>query len=136
MGRFVVYAVPVNELRQAILRALGDGGTMEMADGVLAFLSVNEVDLIAPVDPFADDDATEDAEPLELAGLAEVSEITGRPKQLIGHWLAGRRSMPENFPRPRWHISAGPVWDKSEVQTWRMLEVEELDPHGDEPTPA
>lgn len=110
-------------LRRDILQALGDGGTMEMADGVLAYIErVTDKMSQLEADPFADDS---DAEPLELAGLAEVAEITGRPKQLIGHWLAERRPMPEGFPKPRWHISAGPVWAKSEVVTWRQLETDE-----------
>jgi hypothetical protein len=101
-----------DEVRQSILRALGDGGTMDMADGVMAYLA-----------PLIDDDEAalrqeQNRRPVELAGLAEAATITGESKQTIGHWLAGRRTPDRPFPIPEWQLSTGPVWDLAVLRKW------------------
>lgn len=120
-----MYGVPVDktQIRRSILQALGDGGTVEMADGVLAYLSplLEDDARTLEADPFADD-----APKIVLAGLAEVAALSSTPKQTIGHWLAGRRVAPVNFPHPRWELATGPVWDMADIRSW-------LGP-GDEPT--
>jgi predicted DNA-binding transcriptional regulator AlpA len=114
-----VYGVHVDtrQIRQSLLRALGDGGTFDMVDGVMAYLS-----------PLIDDDVyllersdAPDPGQLELVGLAEVSAMTGQSKATIGHWLAGRRKSVPEFPAPRWTLECGPIWVKLEVETWCKL---------------
>lgn len=98
--------------RQAVLMALGPGGTTELAERVLVLLEQAAADWQREfIDPYQ--------EP-ELAGLAEVCAELGHSRQTVGHWIAGRRTAPSAtpFPEPLVTLSATPVWDLVAVREW------------------
>lgn len=86
-------------LTRAVLRALGNGGTMEMAQSVVAFIQN-----MAPALRASD-----------LVGLAEVALMTGRSKQTVCNWI-GRGN--QGFPAPVIHLAATKVWDREQVTVW------------------
>jgi predicted DNA-binding transcriptional regulator AlpA len=86
-------------LTRAVLRALGNGGTMEMAQSVVSFIQ-SQVPMVPPTD---------------LVGLAEVALMTGRSKQTVCNWI-GRGN--QGFPEPIKHLAATKVWDREQVTVW------------------
>lgn len=86
-------------LTRQVLLALGNGGTMEMAQSVTAF--------ILGMGPSLRSD--------NLIGLAEVAKLTGRSKQTVCNWI-GRGN--QGFPAPLVHLAATKVWDREQVQVW------------------
>lgn len=91
-----MYPVHMREEVHAMLVALGDGGTVELAERALAHADAYHYPNVT------------------IGGLAEVAEHLGCSKAEIGHWLAGRRPAPEWFVLPTWNIAAGPVWDMTD----------------------
>jgi chromosome partitioning protein len=55
---------------------------------------------------------------MELLGLAEVAELFGVTKQVIGNWKSRR----ENFPAPIAELRSGPVWSKDHLLAWAHSE--------------
>lgn len=86
-------------LTRAVLRALGNGGTMEMAQSVVAFILGMNPSLRAE----------------NIVGLAEVAKMTGRSKQTVCNWI-GRGN--QGFPAPISVLAATKVWDREQVQVW------------------
>lgn len=87
-------------LTRQVLLALGNGGTMEMAQSVTAFIISTKLPAVSPSD---------------LVGLAEVAQMTGRSKQTVCNWI-GRGN--QGFPAPLVHLAATKVWDREQVQVW------------------
>lgn len=85
--------------RHQVLVALGPGGTTELAERVLELLEAQARPAPDPV------------------GLAEVCAELGKSRQVVGHWVAGRRG-PGGFPEPLKHLAATTLWDLSEVRRW------------------
>lgn len=91
--------------RHQVLVALGPGGTTELAERVLVLLESQS--LAVP----------------ELGGLAEVCAELGKSRQVVGHWVAGRRTplpgaVRRPFPEPIKHLAATTLWDLAEVRRW------------------
>lgn len=89
----------VNELRLRVLRALGTGGTTEMADRVLGL--VRELS-VTPLP--------------RLGGLSEYAAAHGHSKSTVGHWLTGRRTPPYPLTPTLAHVAATPLWDMDDVE--------------------
>jgi predicted DNA-binding transcriptional regulator AlpA len=53
-------------------------------------------------------------ETLELVGIAEIAEMAGTRKSAVINW----RKDHENFPKPVVILRAGPIFWKSQVETW------------------
>lgn len=87
-------------LTRQVLLALGNGGTMEMAQSVVAFIVSTKLPAVSPND---------------LVGLAEVAKMTGRSKQTVCNWI-GRGN--QGFPAPLVHLAATKVWDREQVKVW------------------
>jgi len=87
-------------LTRQVLLALGNGGTMEMAQSVVAFIVTSNLPSVAPTD---------------IIGLAEVAKLTGRSKQTVCNWI-GRGN--QGFPAPLTVLAATKVWDKEQVLVW------------------
>ncbi len=100
-------------LTRQVLKALGNGGTMEMATNVVAFLNERRVPAVPPAN---------------LVGLAEVAEMTGRTKQAVCNWI-GRGN--QGFPAPVAHLAATKVWDREQVEVWMQGHPELVRAHGD-----
>jgi predicted DNA-binding transcriptional regulator AlpA len=49
-----------------------------------------------------------------LAGVAEVTEILGVSRARVYQLMEGH----EDFPKPAADLKGGPVWDRTEVETW------------------
>ena len=96
--------------RHQVLVALGPGGTTELAERVLVMLQERDRACMASVETVLGR--------LELAGLAEVCAELGKSRQIVGHWIAGRRG-PGDFPPPLVTLSATPVWALAQVRAWR-----------------
>jgi hypothetical protein len=98
-----------------VLVALGPGGTTELAERVLAMLQDRDKACLESVETVLGR--------LELAGLAEVCAELGKSRQVVGHWIAGRRTplpgaVVHPFPEPVITLSATPVWDLVAVREW------------------
>lgn len=92
-----MYGGHVDDYTRAMLVALGDGGTVELAERAVAF-------------------ARRHRPPLVLGGLHEVCLELGESRQTVGHWLAGRRTPPVPFPEPGWRVKVTPLWDMDELR--------------------
>jgi predicted DNA-binding transcriptional regulator AlpA len=88
-------------LRHRILVALGDGGTMDMADRI--------VDLVGVL-------ATEHLE-RELLGLHEVAELMGVSTNTVS-MRAARPGM--NFPAPIVTLVATRIWSREQIEEWML----------------
>ena len=67
------------------------------------------------------------SKPLDLVGLAEISEWLGVSKQAVTNW----RGRHDNFPAPIAELKSGPVWLRSEVSIWaeaKGMEVASREP--------
>lgn len=99
--------------------ALGDGGTVDMAERVVAYLDGLEADRQAAgvrVEMVVPE--------LEIGGVAEVTRALGVSRQTVGHWLAGRRRPPFPFPEPGWVLDATPVWNMALIRQLTVTEPE------------
>ena len=99
-------------LTRQVLLALGNGGTMEMAQSVTAFILTSNLPAVSPGN---------------LVGLAEVATMTGRSKQTVCNWI-GRGT--QGFPAPFVHLAATKVWDREQVTVWMSGHPELVRPHG------
>ena len=81
-----------------MLDALGDGGTVEMAERAVAHAEAYRLD------------------ESRVGGLSEVCAELGVSRQQVGHWMSGRRPAPAWFPWPTWQVSSGPLWEMSQVR--------------------
>lgn len=94
----------MDQWTRQILVSLGNGGTVEMAERVVAFL-----------------DTTENWRrgiPVEcIAGLAEVADLLGRHKNTVRSWM-GRPELA--CPEPFRGVAATPLWDITQWETWAL----------------
>lgn len=57
----------------------------------------------------------------DLAGIKELSDELGVPRQTICNWAAGRARI--GFPVPLLRLGATPIWSRSVVKSWYKGEV-------------
>ncbi len=88
-------------LRREVLHVLGDGGTMHMADQVVAWFTVKQ-------------DQMTGLRPSDIVGVAEIAAMTGRRKQDVINWIARGHS----FPDPVTVLASGRIWDRNQVEVW------------------
>lgn len=50
----------------------------------------------------------------DLIGVAEIADLAGVSKQVIGNWYARY----DHFPRPIQRLRSGPVWKREAVEMW------------------
>lgn len=58
-----------------------------------------------------------------IAGLAEAAEILGWKKPQIAQYMerAERNGWPDGmFPRPVQRLASGPIWLRSQIETYKM----------------
>jgi predicted DNA-binding transcriptional regulator AlpA len=89
------------QLRQRILAALGDGGTMDMADRIITLVGV----------------LTSEHLERELLGLHEVAELMGVSTNTIS-MRAARPGM--NFPAPIVTLVATRIWSREQIEEWML----------------
>lgn len=89
------------ERKLGILRALGDGGTMEMAENVMVHLAM-----------------TRNGIPIEdIGGLSEVARMLGRHKNTVCNWISrGTYSTPE----PIATLAATKLYDLAQWRVWSL----------------
>lgn len=100
------------KLTRQVLLALGNGGTMAMAQSVTSFITSMNLPAVPP---------------RNLVGLAEVAIMTGRSKQTVCNWI-GRGN--QGFPAPVVHLAATKVWDREQVQVWMAGHPDLVRTHG------
>jgi hypothetical protein len=85
-----------------ILVSLGNGGTLDMAEGVVAFLDTTR--------------SWARGIPVEcIGGLSEVAERLGRGKTTVRNWIARE---PLACPQPFAMLAATPLWDLNQWDVW------------------
>lgn len=90
-----------------ILHVLGDGGTTEMAQRVLAWTTQTK-----PWIPIH-----------QIAGLAEIAAHTQQPETTIATWAKEPNLY---FPKPATEIKASKLWDLDLVATWWQANKDHL----------
>jgi predicted DNA-binding transcriptional regulator AlpA len=95
----MIYTVERQQLRQRIVRALGDGGTMDMADRIVDLVGVLAAEHLQN----------------ELLGMQEVADLMGVTANTIS-MRAARPGM--NFPAPIVHLSGSRIWSRAQIEEW------------------
>lgn len=90
-----------------VVRILGDGGTTEMGERVLAWMDSRQ-----PPDPVVHQAGIL---PENILGLAEVAEVVGKASATVRTWAARPQYA---FPAPVVHLAATKIWDREQVDLW------------------
>jgi hypothetical protein len=101
-----------------VVQALGDGGTMEMGERVLAWMDRSAPPSITlPTAPKSVAPPSHDCgvSPQNLLGAAEVAQMLGAGVVTVRSWT----SRPQfAFPPPVVTLAAGKIWDREQVELW------------------
>lgn len=88
----------MEDARRALLLTLGDGGTMEMVDRLMAANAT-----------------CQGVQPSDLVGLAEIAARLNVTKQRLWNWKDDPR---RHFPRPVVTLKCGSVFSWEQVHCW------------------
>lgn len=86
--------------RLDLLHVLGDGGSFDMVDRVLAWI----------------DGQPGAVRPEDILGLSEVAAMLGASRQRVWNWTADPK---KHFPRPITTLKSGPIFAREQVEVWK-----------------
>jgi hypothetical protein len=88
-----------NDLRVALLHALGDGATFAMVDRMLAWMSEHHRGILVE----------------NIGGLSEVAAMLGRKKQTVCNWISRDT---HSCPAPIATIASTKLYDLDQWRVW------------------